>query len=87
MEIVVSNIPSHKHPDRIKSFLQEEIRAGNLTNWKIAKIEMQLPINENEFPGIIYLTDPNEYPKLITILQKDSETDKYVLSMPIQFNK
>lgn len=87
MEIIVSNIPIHKAPDRIKNFIQEEIRAGKLTNWKIAKIEMQLPIKDKEFPGIIYLTDPIEFPRLFTILEKDSEFDKYVLSIPIQFNK
>jgi len=86
MEIIVSSIPSDKAPDRIKNFIQEEIRAGKLTNWKIAKIEMQLPIKDKEFPGIIYLSEPYEYPRLFTILEKDSENDKYVLSIPVQRN-
>lgn len=90
MEIIISNIPSNKAPDRIKDFIQEEIRAGKLTNWKIAKIEMQkqLPMKDKEFPGIIYLTDPREYPRLFTILEveKDAVFDKYVLSITRQWN-
>jgi hypothetical protein len=84
MEIDVSKIPSNKGPDRIKKFTQEEIRAGKLTNWDIEKIEMRLPRN-NEFPGIISQTNAKKNPTLFSILEKDSEVDKYVLSIAAHF--
>lgn len=86
MEIIVSSIPIDKSPDRIKKFIQEEIRAGKLTNWKIAKIEMQLPIKDKVFPGVIYQSEPHEYPRLFTIIEKNLENNLYIMSIPIQKN-
>jgi len=86
MGIDDSKISGHKVPNSIKNFLKDEIRAGKLVNLKIAKIEMQLPFKDNEFQGSIYLANPTEYPILFTILEGDSEFDKYVLNIPIQFN-
>ena len=86
MKINVSNIPNKKSQDQIKEFLNQEIKAGKLTGWDISKIEMKVP-KEKEYPGIIYLNNPSVYPHLFSILEKDSEFDKYLLSIAIQVNK
>ena len=87
MQINVSNILNEKSQNEIKQFLYQEIKAGNLTGWDIAGIEMKVPVKEKEYPGIIFLKDPSAHPHLFSILEKDSEFDKYLLSIAIQENK
>jgi hypothetical protein len=86
MKINVSKIPNDKSPDKIKEFLDKEIKEGKLTGWDIAEIEMKEP-KEKEYPGIIFLKDPSAYPMLFSVLEKDSESDKYMLSIAIQMNQ
>ncbi len=86
MKINVSNIPNQKSQDEIKQFLNQEIKAGKLTGWDIAEIEMKIPRGK-EYPGIIFLKDPSAYPHLFSVLERDSESDKYLLSIAIQINK
>jgi hypothetical protein len=71
MKINVSNIPDDKLPDRIRDFLDKEIKEGKLTGWDITRVEMKAPKNK-EYPGIIYFKDPLAYPILFSVLEKDS---------------
>jgi hypothetical protein len=86
MKINISNIPNKKTQDEIKQFLSQEIKAGKLTGWDIAEIEMKSPRGK-EYPGIIFLKDSSAYPYLFSIFERDSESDKYLLSIAIQMNK
>lgn len=86
VEIDLTRIPTDKSPEEIEKFILTEIKSGKLIQWKITKIEMQTPIKDNEFPGLIYLSESSAYPKLFTILQNSSQINKYTLSISIQSN-
>jgi hypothetical protein len=86
VEIDLTRIPTDKSPEEIENFILNEIKSGKLMQWKIAKIKMQPPIKENEFPELIYLSEYSAYPKLFTILKNSSQKNKYTLSISIQSN-
>jgi len=86
IEIDVSRIPDDKNPKSIKRVIQEEIKAGKLSSWKIERIEMQKPnpSNSKVLMGFILLTNA-ERPRTFSIIKKNDEkkNDEYVLTISI----
>jgi hypothetical protein len=57
VEIDLTRITTDKTPEEIENFILNEIKSGKLMQWKINKIEIQTLIKDNDFKGLIYLSE------------------------------
>ena len=88
MKIDCSDIPASHNIEEIRALIKNEISDGKLKQFKIESVQMQLPIKENEYQGIIWLEGESGHPKMFTILAYDKNPKNWLLKLPtIQVNR